>query len=164
MSLTASRRLLREYRAAAAGASSSGTAEEDLISIAPTSESDLFHWTGVIRGIAGTPYEGGRWKIDITVPATYPLHPPEIKFRMRICHPNISFSTGEVCLDILNNHWSPSWTLESACRAVVALLDAPEPDSPLNVDAANVLRAGDVEGYASLVRYYTCKYAMGDVD
>lgn len=34
---------------------------------------------------------GGRWKLDISIPDTYPLHPPKIKFRTPICHPNIHF-------------------------------------------------------------------------
>jgi peroxin-4 len=32
------------------------------------------------------------------------------------------------------------------------LLDNPEADSPLNVDAANILRAGDMRGYKSYIK------------
>lgn len=68
--------------------------------------------------------------------------------------------TGEICLDVLQTQWSPAWTLHSACTAVLALLDAPAPESPLNVDAANLLRTGDAVAYRSLCQMYTRLYAM----
>ncbi len=54
------------------------------------------------------------------------------------------------------------WTLESVCRAVVALLGNPDPSSPLNCDAGNILRAGDLRGYRSIVRMYVIDYALGN--
>ncbi|CEH15443.1 sirt3 protein [Ceraceosorus bombacis] len=67
--------------------------------------------------------------------------------------------TGEICLDVLSSQWTPAWTLTSACTAVIALLDAPEADSPLNVDAATVLRTGDRSAYVSAARMYTLLHA-----
>lgn len=34
------------------------------------------------------------------------------------------------------------------------------PDSPLNCDAGNLLRAGDVRGYNCMARMYTLEHAM----
>ena len=73
--------------------------------------------------------------------------------------PSSSLQTGEICLDILKGAWSPAWTLQSVCRAIIALLAHAEPDSPLNCDAGNLLRAGDVRGYNSLARMYTLECA-----
>ncbi|RYY84236.1 hypothetical protein EON63_09690 [archaeon] len=33
-----------------------------------------------------------------------------------------------MCLDILKKSWSPAWSLQSACRAIVALLADPAAD------------------------------------
>ncbi|CAN6601503.1 ubiquitin-conjugating enzyme E2-16 kDa [Trichomonascus vanleenenianus] len=122
-------------------------------------EDNLFAWIAVLKGPQDTPYEGGKWKIRIKVPATYPLQPPEMHFLTKICHPNIHFDTGEVCLDVLKSQWTPAWTLSSALTAVQAMLSDPEPNSPLNIDAANLVRCGDHSAYQGLIRYYTVLYA-----
>lgn len=87
------------------------------------------------------------------------MKPPTMHFRTRIFHPNVHWKTGEICLDVLKTQWSPAWSLHSACTAVVALLDSPEADSPLNVDAANLLRTGDDIAYRSMCAMYTRLYA-----
>jgi peroxin-4 len=48
--------------------------------------------------------------------------------------------------------------------AIQTLLTSPEPESPLNVDAAALLRSGDTVGYDSLVRYYVWRYAKKEKD
>lgn len=105
---------------------------------------------------------GGEWKLNITVPSSYPNTPPEIHFSTPICHPNVSFKTGEICLDLLKTSWTPAYTVVSTLEAVQQLLSAGgEPDSPLNIDLAKLLREGDLVGAESLVRFYTRMYAMG---
>ena len=75
-------------------------------------------------------------------------------------HPNVHWATGEICLDILKKEWSPAWSIQSACRAIVALLQAPAPDSPLNCDAGNMLRAEDHRAFRSVVRMYCEEHAV----
>lgn len=75
--------------------------------------------------------------------------------------PTACSQTGEICLDILKEDaWTPAWTLQSVCRAVTALLSSPEADSPLNCDAGNLIRSGDVRGFASMAQMYTQLHAM----
>lgn len=38
-----------------------------------------------------TPYEGGTYVIDITIPPQYPMVPPTARFRTKIFHPNVHF-------------------------------------------------------------------------
>ncbi|KAF9983152.1 hypothetical protein BGZ65_002112 [Modicella reniformis] len=133
-----------------------------LESLEPVQDDNLLHWQAILLGTADSAYEGGRFKLDIVIPTTYPMQPPTIRFLTKICHPNVHFKTGEICLDILKSEWTPTWTLESICVAISSLLTNPEPSSPLNCDAANLLRCGDTAGYNSLVRMYTELYAMND--
>ena len=105
-------------------------------------------------------FSGGRFILRIEISPEYPLTPPSVKFVTRIFHPNVDSKTGEVCLDILKSDWSPAWGISAVCRAVVALMDAPNADSPLNCDAGNLLRNGDIMGFNSLARMYTIEYAM----
>lgn len=99
---------------------------------------------------------GGLWHLRIAIPPNYPLAPPTIHFTTRISHPNISFTTGEICLTLLTTeHWSPVYTLSSTLTAIQQLLTDPQPDSPLNVDVAALLRDGDLAGWESVVRYWT---------
>lgn len=99
---------------------------------------------------------GGLWHLRIAIPHNYPLAPPTINFTTRISHPNISFTTGEICLTLLTTeHWSPVYTLSSTLTAIQQLLTDPQPDSPLNVDVAALLRDGDIPAWESVVRYWT---------
>ncbi|CAL5225267.1 g8061 [Coccomyxa viridis] len=123
-------------------------------------DSDIHRWKAHLTGPSKTPYEGGTFVLDIKVPDQYPLVPPIVYYRTKIFHPNVHFKTGEICLDILKTAWSPAWTLHSTCQAILALMSDAAPDSPLNCDAGNLLRAGDVRGYNALARMYTMEYGM----
>ncbi|KAJ2726216.1 E2 ubiquitin-protein ligase peroxin 4 [Coemansia sp. Benny D115] len=143
------RRLLRELQ------DSQNKLDAELLVLEPCDDSDLLRWRAVLHGPKDTPYQGACFELLIEVPLEYPIKPPALTFVTPVCHPNVHFETGEICLDILKTQWSPAWTLSSTCLAIHVLLANPEPSSPLNCDAANLLRCGDVLGYNSLVSLYT---------
>ena len=66
-------------------------------------------------------------------------------------HPNIALQTGEICLDLLKDQWTPAYSVLECIRAVRMLLSCPATDSPLNVDVAALLRGGDTVGTKRLV-------------
>mmetsp|Transcript_9483 Transcript_9483/g.9542 ORF Transcript_9483/g.9542 Transcript_9483/m.9542 type:complete len:154 (+) Transcript_9483:170-631(+) len=131
---------------------------DDAISL-EVDEENIFKWTATLKGPRDTPYEGYQFKIAIQCQNDYPLTPPTMIFQTKIFHPNVHFDTGEICLDILKKQWSPVWSLQSACRAVLSLLSDPAPDSPLNCDAGNMLRAGDHRAYRCVTKMYCVEYA-----
>jgi peroxin-4 len=96
----------------------------------------------------------GRWLLSITIPPSYPLQPPKMRFATPIVHPNIALRDGEICLDLLKDAWTPAYSVLECVRAVRMLLSCPETDSPLNVDVAALIRGGDVIGARRLVEFW----------
>ncbi|EFJ49735.1 hypothetical protein VOLCADRAFT_104180 [Volvox carteri f. nagariensis] len=54
-----------------------------------------------IMGPEGTPYAGGLFQLRILFPDRYPHEPPNVKFKTKVYHPNISHD-GNICLSTLN--------------------------------------------------------------
>jgi ubiquitin-conjugating enzyme (huntingtin interacting protein 2) len=84
-----------------------------------------------IPGPSDSPYENGRFNLEIKITEEYPFEPPKIKFLTRIWHPNISSVTGYICLDILKkDKWSPALSLHSVLISIQSLLNEPIPEDP----------------------------------
>ena len=136
----------------------SSSPNEAVLHLGPSSDSDLFYWEAVLKGPRdpSSPYYGGLWLLSINVPNNYPLSPPKIAFKTTICHPNVHFQSGEICLTLLTSeHWAPTYTLSSTMSAIQQLLNDPGLDSPLNVDITNLYREQDVIGAEGLIRFWT---------
>ncbi|KAJ2558069.1 hypothetical protein EV175_000980 [Coemansia sp. RSA 1933] len=116
-----------------------------------------------IEGPPNTPYERGRFLIDVSLSSRYPIEPPSLKFKSRIYHPNID-DHGNICLDILKTgkkgSWNPSWTLGKVLVSMTVLLSTPNPHDPLMPEIADQL-LNDRAGFERTAREWTSKYAMG---
>ena len=124
----------------------------------PSDDSNIYEWRATISGPSDSPYEGGLYFIDITFPADYPFKPPMLKFTTKIYHCNIS-ATGEICLDILKDQWSPALTISKVLLSVCSLLTDPNPRDPLVASIANLL-VDDREEHDRQARLWAIRYAM----
>jgi ubiquitin-conjugating enzyme E2 M len=85
-------------------------------------------------------YRGGRFTFSITVPSEYPHEPPKVMLKERVYHPNID-TQGNVCLNILRQDWKPVLNLGSVFVGLMYLFLEPNPDDPLNKEAAETMRS-----------------------
>ncbi|TPX25963.1 Ubiquitin-conjugating enzyme E2 8 [Coccidioides immitis] len=114
------------------------------------------------KGPEETPFAGGLWKVHVELPDQYPYKSPSIGFVNRIYHPNIDELSGSVCLDVINQTWSPMYDMINIFEVFLPqLLRYPNPSDPLNGDAAAVLLR-DPSKYEAKVREYVAKYASKD--
>lgn len=87
--------------------------------------------------LAETPFEDGTFKLLLTFDESYPNKPPSVKFLSRMFHPNV-YASGDLCLDILQNRWSPTYDVSAILTSVQSLLNDPNSSSPANVEAAQL--------------------------
>lgn len=88
----------------------------------------IFHWlnsclctdlsrNAVIIGPAETPFEDGTFRLVMHFEEQYPNKPPAVKFISNMFHPNV-YATGELCLDILQNRWSPTYDVAAVLTSI----------------------------------------------
>lgn len=112
------------------------------------------------HGPSDSLYEGGCYKIHVTLPVAYPYKSPSIGFCTPIFHPNVDEASGSVCLDVINQTWSPMYDLRNVFNVFLPqLLLYPNPADPLN-GAAAALMIRDKDAYKARVLEHVRKHAM----
>ena len=86
------------------------TADESITAI--PDEETIFKWTAIIFGPEDTEWDGGVFKLRMNFSDQYPNKPPEVQFVTKCFHPNV-YNDGKICLDILQNNWSPVYDVQS---------------------------------------------------
>ncbi|KAL1884196.1 hypothetical protein VTK73DRAFT_5332 [Phialemonium thermophilum] len=124
----------------------------------PVSEGNLTHLKGIFPGPPDSPYAGGTFQVDITIPDTYPFKSPIMKFDTKIWHPNVSSVTGAICLDTLGSGWSPVGTIKMALISLRMLLESPNPKDPQDAEVAKMMME-DPEAFARKAHDWAVKYA-----
>lgn len=119
---------------------------------------NMFHWKATIFGPKDSLYEGYQFEVDIVLPNDYPTSAPQIKFITPIKHFNVHDTSGNICMDILKNKWSPALNMQKILISLISLLNDPNPEDPLNGNLADVYRK-NVKAYEKIVRDSCEKYA-----
>eukprot|EP00490_Sorites_sp_Unknown_P019062 CAMPEP_0114665772 /NCGR_PEP_ID=MMETSP0191-20121206/31389_1 /TAXON_ID=126664 /ORGANISM="Sorites sp." /LENGTH=183 /DNA_ID=CAMNT_0001911743 /DNA_START=13 /DNA_END=564 /DNA_ORIENTATION=- len=113
-------------------------------------ENDIMQWKAVIIGPDASIFEGGTFNLSLQFTKDYPNEPPRVKFITKLYHPNI-YENGSICLDILQNQWSPIYDIGAILTSIQSLLTDPNPDSPANTEAAKMYQ-NDRREYEQRVR------------
>ena len=114
---------------------------------------NILLWDAVIFGPVDTPFEDGTFKLSLTFDESYPTKAPNVRFVTKMFHPNI-YPDGAICLDILQNKWSPTFDVSAILKSIQSLLHDPNPDSPANGQAAAMYKDNRRE-YERIVRQMT---------
>ncbi|NWQ84777.1 UBC12 enzyme, partial [Columbina picui] len=91
-------------------------------------------------------YKGGKFVFSFKVGQGYPHDPPKVKCETMVYHPNIDLE-GNVCLNILR--WATNTSrvatttsgVATSISGVATISSEPNPEDPLNKEAAEVLQS-----------------------
>jgi ubiquitin-conjugating enzyme E2 A len=100
-------------------------------------DNNIMQWQAVIFGPDDTPWEGGTFRLKLEFSEEYPNKPPKVSFVSAMFHPNV-YNDGSICLDILQNQWSPIYDVAAILTSIQSLLCDPNPNSPANAEAARL--------------------------
>jgi ubiquitin-conjugating enzyme E2 H len=88
------------------------------------------------HGPANSPYEGGLWKVQVSIPPEYPNKPPQLVFKNKILHPNIHESKGTLSEFSSFADLNLVWIFDIF---LPKLLCNPDLSNPLNTEAAGMM-------------------------
>ncbi|TDH64988.1 hypothetical protein CCR75_000210 [Bremia lactucae] len=119
---------------------------------------DLMHWNAMLAGPDNTPYSGGVFNLDLQFPAEYPFKAPRVRFLTRVYHPNVKSQSGEICADIINEHWGPTLNVLHCLTAIKQILEQPDIDNPLEPDIAKQMHENKID-FLKTAEEWTRQYA-----
>ena len=90
------------------------------------------------------------YTLEINISNEYPFIEPKVKFNPPIFHPNVYAVTGDICLDLLKDAWTPALTIHSLCLSILSLMNSPNTSDPVNAVASNLYDT-DKEKYKEAV-------------
>lgn len=102
-------------------------------------QKDIMNFNATYTPEKDSYWYGGKYEFSISIPDSYPFNPPKVFCNTRIYHPNIDLK-GNVCLNILREDWKPTLNISTVIAGIYFLFTDPNPNDPLNHDAAEVMR------------------------
>lgn len=130
---------------------------QEKFSVEPVGD-NLALWHLALPGPDKTRYFGGTFLLEFAFPEDYPFGAPKVRFLTKIYHPNVDIK-GHICLAVLKDNWRPVITVAKLLEMISNLLANPNPDDPLNVEAAK-LYVENPDEYSKRTAEITAKYAI----
>eukprot|EP01087_Luapelamoeba_hula_P008236 TRINITY_DN204_c0_g1_i1.p1 TRINITY_DN204_c0_g1~~TRINITY_DN204_c0_g1_i1.p1 ORF type:complete len:151 (-),score=20.70 TRINITY_DN204_c0_g1_i1:156-608(-) len=118
---------------------------------------NLYRWKATITGPDGSPFEGGKFELELEMPLEYPFKAPKAKFLTKIYHPNVK-SDGQLCSEVLNEGWSPQLKIPEVLLTIRQVLSEPNPDNPLEPEIANQFKENRSQ-FNKTAKEWTKRYA-----
>ena len=118
---------------------------------------NVFHWEISLCGPVDTPYAGGMFFLTADFTDDYPQKKPEVKFKNKIYHLNVSPSSGHICISTLNE-WKPKTPMVDVISAIFALFYDQNPKSPYSGEMAREYETNRSE-FNKKAQEWTKKYA-----
>lgn len=128
-------------------------------------EADCRKGTALIRGNAGTPYEGFLGMFDFVFPNDYPFSPPQVIWKTydgTRFHPQL-YVGGKVCLSILGTWQGPGWTSSLNLVSILLVLQSLFVENPLSCEPGyekGTLTDPQYKTFRDIVEYKCCDYMI----
>lgn len=103
----------------------------------PEGKDKIFHFEITMIPDQGY-HRNGRFLFTFNISHNYPYEAPKVKCKTKVFHPNIDLE-GNICLNILREDWKPVLSVSTIVYGLQFLLLDPNPEDPLNKDAAEML-------------------------
>jgi len=108
----------------------------------PMYEDTVFEWMAKIKGLQNTQWEGGIFKIYLKFDEHFNVRPPKVCFQTIPFHPNVEVSSGQPCVDFLDDFgtWKEDYSIGMLLVSLQCLLSNPVLKNAVNLDAAQMMR------------------------
>jgi ubiquitin-conjugating enzyme E2 D/E len=127
---------------------------------------DLSTWDITILGPENTPYENGKFILEVYFPSDYPFKKPKFIFKTKIYHPNFRGEGQSLtCCNLAEfEYWSPGFTICYILDKFYNLLKTPIPYPHENCSHVNqecsILMTTNYEKYKEKAKNWTKEFAI----
>ena len=101
-----------------------------------------------MTGPAETPFQGGKFQIDLDLSDGFPFKMPKVTVKTPIFHPQVDPSNGDICQAAIEKEWAPTRGVRFVLESVLSIIMQPSADNPLNQEAAQMYAANKTQWQA----------------